>query len=172
VRIRWEEIPPDGLLFEIPDDSWLPDDGLVCQGQPRCSVSLKKEDNRVLLSASLRMTVLFACDRCLEPFPGELVEDFSVSFELTVPRRGEDDPAECSCGADEPDVVLQDEPVIDLFAVLNQQVYLALPAKRLCRDNCAGLCHECGSNLNQGPCACRDQGALSPFAVLARLKAH
>ena len=172
MRIKWEEIPAAGLFFEISDDSWLPNNGLVCQGPPRCSVSLKKEESRVLLSASLHLTVLFACDRCLDSFPGELAEDISLFLELTAPGREEDDLAEYSCGADEPDVVFLDEPVIDVFSVLNEQAYLALPAKRLCRDNCAGLCHECGTNLNQGSCDCSGQRALSPFAVLARLKAQ
>jgi uncharacterized protein len=43
---------------------------------------------------------------------------------------------------------------IDLKELLREQFYLALPMKPLCREDCHGLCPQCGTNLNTGTCAC------------------
>ena len=39
---------------------------------------------------------------------------------------------------------------IDLNELLREQFYLALPMKPLCREDCKGLCPQCGTNLNTG----------------------
>ena len=43
---------------------------------------------------------------------------------------------------------------IDLNELLREQFYLALPMKPLCRDDCKGLCPQCGTNWNTGVCTC------------------
>ena len=43
---------------------------------------------------------------------------------------------------------------IDLNELLREQFYLALPMKPLCREECRGLCAQCGTNLNTGSCDC------------------
>jgi uncharacterized protein len=41
--------------------------------------------------------------------------------------------------------------LIDLEPLLRDEVVLALPFQPLCRDDCWGLCVECGANLNNDP---------------------
>ena len=41
--------------------------------------------------------------------------------------------------------------LIDLEPLLRDEVVLDLPFQPLCRDNCLGLCLECGANLNENP---------------------
>ena len=43
---------------------------------------------------------------------------------------------------------------IDLNELLREQFYLALPMKPLCREDCTGLCPQCGTNLNTGRVHC------------------
>jgi uncharacterized protein len=45
--------------------------------------------------------------------------------------------------------------VLDLSEAIRQYAIMALPMAPICRPDCAGLCPECGQNLNQGSCACR-----------------
>ena len=33
----------------------------------------------------------------------------------------------------------------------------AVPATLLCREDCAGLCPQCGADLNAGPCGCEQE---------------
>ena len=41
--------------------------------------------------------------------------------------------------------------LIDLEPVLRDAVVLELPFQPLCRPDCAGLCPQCGANLNDDP---------------------
>ncbi len=43
---------------------------------------------------------------------------------------------------------------IDLTVITRDGVLLELPANPLCREDCKGLCPQCGANLNDGPCDC------------------
>lgn len=45
--------------------------------------------------------------------------------------------------------------VIDLGQLIEEQFYLALPMKPLCRPDCKGLCSHCGTNLNVASCDCQ-----------------
>jgi uncharacterized protein len=77
------------------------------------------------------------CMRCL----GAAQPDFSIDArEVDQPGGGEE--------LDSP-YVSDDE--IDLRAWARDALALALPAQILCRDECAGLCPECGKDLNAEP---------------------
>jgi len=172
VRIRWDEIPAGGLSFSLDDDSWLPGNEVVCQGPVMCAVSLRKEGKRVLFAGNLRLPVVFECDRCLDSFAYLLTEEFEVVFELLATEEATGGASGYLDKSSELAVEYLAEPVVDVFSVLAQQVFLALPEKRLCNDNCFGLCPECGANLNRGPCGCAKDTGASPFRVLAKLKAQ
>ncbi len=74
------------------------------------------------------------CMRCLEPAEPTFAID---AREVSQPGGGE----ELSC----PYI---DHEELDLRAWARDALALALPAKLLCRSDCAGLCAECGANLN------------------------
>jgi uncharacterized protein len=50
--------------------------------------------------------------------------------------------------------LIDDQHIIDLLEVMRQDILLALPPRPLCKPDCAGLCSQCGQNLNEGPCTC------------------
>ena len=47
---------------------------------------------------------------------------------------------------------------LDLGEGIRQYLLLAEPIQPLCRPDCAGLCAECGANLNENPCDCAVRG--------------
>jgi uncharacterized protein len=49
---------------------------------------------------------------------------------------------------------------IDLRPEVREEIALALPAKFLCSNECAGLCPSCGANLNHAPCTCSGEVTL------------
>ena len=59
---------------------------------------------------------------------------------------------------------------LDLNVLLREQILLALPLKPLCREECRGLCRQCGANLNRESCSCAAPGFNSSFAALEKLK--
>ena len=82
------------------------------------------------------------CDRCGAEFHTEKVTE----VEAPVVTGGEsDDPAAFALEGD----------WLDLDDVLETAFILDMESKFLCREDCRGICSECGKNLNEGPCACR-----------------
>jgi len=77
------------------------------------------------------------CMRCLEDAENSVVID---AREVDQPGGGED--------LDSPYV---DGDQLDLHAWARDALALALPAQIVCRDDCAGLCPQCGRNLNDDP---------------------
>jgi uncharacterized protein len=59
---------------------------------------------------------------------------------------------------------------VRLDSVCLEVISLALPVKPLCREDCAGLCARCGSDLNPGACGCPEERPKSPFDVLVALR--
>lgn len=66
-------------------------------------------------------------------------------------------------------VISERTQVIDLREMVREEVLLAVPAYVVCREDCRGLCAQCGKELNLGPCDCAP--AVDPrWAALDALK--
>ncbi len=78
------------------------------------------------------------CGRCLKP----LSETFTAELERTVG------------GEDEDSLPIQNAR-IEPDEALYEQLVLTFPSKHLCKEDCAGLCPECGKDLNEGKCTCK-----------------
>jgi uncharacterized protein len=59
--------------------------------------------------------------------------------------------------------------IIDLEPIVRDELSLALPADPLCRQDCAGICPECGADLNNAPCDGHGDDSEGPFAALKQL---
>jgi uncharacterized metal-binding protein YceD (DUF177 family) len=49
---------------------------------------------------------------------------------------------------------IDDHNIMDISEALRQYTLMALPIKRLCMQDCSGLCPTCGTNLNEKKCNC------------------
>ena len=58
---------------------------------------------------------------------------------------------------------------LDLGLTVREQLFLALPMKRLCRADCAGLCPTCGVNRNEVRCDCPPEPTDPRLAPLKKL---
>ena len=113
---------------------------------------------RMVLSASIPYTT--ACARCLR----EVTGTFSFRFEKTVA------PAKLLANVaeeDADDYVIVEDGFLDVDEQLLEMLVLEFPAKLLCKEDCAGLCPQCGKNLNDGPCTCSMQETDPRLAPLA-----
>ena len=110
-----------------------------------------KDRDRYRLVGRLSTVLEQACGRCLEPFRQPVDTPFDIRYlpqsENTgvIEREVEED--------DLSDAFYRDEQ-IDLLQLMEEQFYLALPMKPLCREDCKGLCPNCGTNLNDATCTC------------------
>ena len=58
---------------------------------------------------------------------------------------------------------------IDLKEAVREQILLNMPNKVLCKDDCLGLCPDCGINLNKESCDCGENKINPKFAALSKL---
>lgn len=102
----------------------------------------------VLVTGSADLQVDAECARCLEPLDWEEAVDFSELFVYpATDARG----AVVEEPADDDPLPTLDDDCIDLEPTLRDAVVLALPMSPLCREDCAGLCSECGVRLDDNP---------------------
>ena len=140
--------------------------GNGAEGEVRGEVRLTRTDRAILVKGTLRTKVEVACGRCLALFSCPLVLNIEEEYFPTI---------DVNTGAsmfvpDEPGCFTIDEQhVLDLTEAVRQYALLAVPMKPLCDDGCAGLCPDCGRNLNLGLCDCPSQPVDPRWAVLTRL---
>jgi uncharacterized protein len=60
--------------------------------------------------------------------------------------------------------VLASEPLVA------EQVQLELPTRPLCREECRGLCPNCGGDRNERACECESEASDPRWSALAELK--
>jgi len=118
-------------------------------GTVEVSVELEKTHREIFLRSHVRSEGVFTCDRCLEVFRRPLEVRYALVYLLTP-----QEPAPKSEVEVEVQVLSHDTNIIDIGEDARQFLLLQLPIKILCKDDCAGLCPTCGTNLNQGSCDC------------------
>jgi uncharacterized protein len=59
---------------------------------------------------------------------------------------------------------------LELNDVLREEILLALPMQRVCREDCKGICPVCGQNRNQNECRCHTETVDDRWAALKQLK--
>ncbi|GGO93839.1 YceD family protein [Wenjunlia tyrosinilytica] len=101
----------------------------------------------VLVTGTATAPLKGECVRCLDPLERELEAEFQEMYSYPdADDRGSD--AE---EGDEEEVLVLEGDMFDLEPVLRDAVVLALPLQPVCREDCLGLCSECGARLSDDP---------------------
>ena len=103
----------------------------------------------------VKSVLSLCCDRCLERFDRETC----ASFEHILVQEANTDGEYVVCA----------EGVLDLDELVRTDFLLELPTKVLCREDCKGLCPQCGKNLNFDSCQCREQSIDPRWEVLSEM---
>lgn len=121
----------------------------VAEGAP-IDVALRFESvlEGVLVTGEATSVATGECARCL----GAVIQQVSVEFqELYVHAERAARHRETGAVADEHDEYYVEDDLIDLEAVLRDAVVTSLPFRPVCREDCPGLCSECGFALTDDP---------------------
>ena len=107
----------------------------------------------------LRFTVGVSgpCMRCLEPATPEFSAD---AREVHQPGGGEELTSPYVAG----------DADLDLEAWARDALALTLPAQLTCRPDCAGLCPQCGANLNAEPAHAHEREPDQRWAKLSQIR--
>lgn len=110
----------------------------VPAGEPvRLDVTLQSLNEGIVATGVVRAPWTGECRRCLGPVERELEAEVMEVFEAE-PIEGE--------------TRKLDHDRIDLEPTARETVLLELPMAPLCKDDCAGLCADCGADRNVGDC--------------------
>ncbi|WP_309050106.1 DUF177 domain-containing protein [Streptomyces sp.] len=125
----------------------------VPEGAPvEIELRLESVMEGVLVTGTARASAEGECVRCLEPVELELDADFQEMFSYPdSDDRGRSKAVADDEAEDDESMIPLEDGMFDLEPVLRDAVVLALPMQPVCREGCAGLCAECGTNLNENP---------------------
>jgi len=117
-------------------------------------VSVAEADQGYVLTAEVTGEAQLTCHRCLEAFskPLDLAINALAVFDSASTVENED--------AEVIEISAQSN-YIDATQLVYDGILLNLPYKLLCREDCKGLCDQCGQNLNHGTCDC-EQETIDP----------
>jgi uncharacterized protein len=143
---------------EAPADLGISVIGVPLGSPVELDLRLESVVEGVLVSGSAVVEVRGECVRCL----GEVSDQLEVGIQelFVYPGMEPDDTLASRLAGD----------LIDLEPLLRDEVVLDLPFQPLCREDCSGLCVECGANLNDNP-RHRHESRLDPrWAALQGLE--
>jgi uncharacterized protein len=146
---------PKHFEFCIEGGWWNPgdDDQIVGISSPIISrVDIYKAGDKYVLEGNMAGSVRIRCDRCLNAYDSEIKTGFKLFFAKPV-RSINNVEIELMEEDLETGIINGDE--INLGDIFREQIYLSVPLKSLCREDCQGLCPMCGADLNTERCGCK-----------------
>ncbi len=167
--IEVSQIPPEGLDVALPDETLdLGESTGVWEGPAvvRADLHIGRSGRGVLLRGSFSGGLDLVCSRCLELFHYQAQDRFDLFCELAPQGQPEE---EHEVPGDELDVTYLEEGRINTDRLLRENLLLSLPLQPLCREECRGLCPQCGANLNHGVCGCRETATDPRLQILKKL---
>ena len=133
------------------------------------SLRLMRTAAGILVTGTLSQKVEAVCSRCLETFVRtqtiEIEEEFlpvvDVITGAPLPEPEDSDAFRLTA-----------QHLLELDEAIRQYGILESPLQPLCKENCLGLCSNCGANRNLGPCGCEATPAAGPQGNFGTLLAE
>ncbi len=131
-------------------------------GSFKSNVKLNKLHDQVIISVNSIFKVKFDCDRCGISFKDKLNSEYQMVYLMNeVPT--ETDSINVS-------YLSRDADKIDISSDVREFALLAVPMKKLCKEDCMGLCPNCGKDLNKETCSCNKDEVDPRWKPLIDLK--
>ena len=140
--------------FDFDFPQYLDDDLNMAEVQG--AVNVGRTPQGLIVQGNFSGTTTQECVRCLTDFEKPMQWEFTELFAFKQEN------------ITEAGLLVPEDAHIDLQSLVREFALLELPIKPLCRNDCKGLCMECGQNLNEGDCGHRPE-IDSPFLALKDL---
>ena len=167
-------IPPEGLPIHTDLDAA----DLHVQGEENFDLRAggtlealleRGDEESVHVRGHVRARLNLQCGRCLEPYDFALDQDLDLFYLPHRPDQGEEDEDEVELSERDMVVSYYHSGRIDLGDTLREQLFLTIPMRRLCREECQGLCPSCGVDRNQAMCQCAPEDVDPRLVPLRKL---
>jgi uncharacterized protein len=172
MKLDVSNVPETGLVVNVElDASEIDISGAPADlaGNPRLEGRVLEVDEKILLKGSLSGAFSLSCSRCLSSFSHPFGIEVSAEYANAAEKEPDD-----QADAVPPEVTriafVGDE--IDLSLGIREDLLLNVPLKPLCREDCRGLCPQCGVDLNEGQCKCEKKTVDPRLAGLRDIRAR
>jgi uncharacterized protein len=175
MKVRWEDIPPEGREIAVNELSPVGLQGPYGGAQEQAEIAsetkgklfFQRTHSGIEVTGRIKTTLSLRCARCLRKFILPIEWEFGDCFvHMRDAPRDEDK----ELLRDDMDVSFLPEGGIETKDIVEEQILLNIPMKPLCHDGCKGLCNICGADLNLGECGCDRWQSDPRFAVLYSVK--
>lgn len=147
---------PFSYLYNVNVSAEFAENGVTAISPVEITGNVKRVFEDLVLNVDFKSTVTMQCSRCLDETEYNLIE--------TVARFISDQPTE-----DINAIELNGQKSLDLNVIMDEELLISLPHQLLCNDDCLGLCHTCGINLNHKTCDCNNETFNHKFDALKNL---
>ena len=110
----------------------------------------------IVVNGSIKTKLQLTCSRCLDTFIYPI--DIDIEERFTNNKELEDQ-----------EIMFVDGDTLDITEIIENSIISTLPIKRLCKEDCKGLCSQCGENKNVENCSCLDYDVDVRLAKLREL---
>jgi len=122
-------------------------------------------DGEVRIQGRFTAVMEADCDRCLGVATYPLDQAFDLFYR--PPLGPEADELKIDDG--EAEIGFYEGLGLELADVVKEQILLAMPMQRICREDCKGICPVCGRNRNEAACDCHVEVADDRWRALKNL---
>jgi uncharacterized protein len=150
-----------------PDELNPVDERVRLAGPASVNAKVRLSGKEVFVNGHIDTRAQVDCDRCLQPVELPVSADFALEF-ITGSDYESSDVAELTEAA--MSVSVFDGEAIDVDEIVKEQILLAVPTRMLCREDCKGICPECGIDKDTGECQCVTNDIDPRWAALKNLK--
>jgi uncharacterized protein len=118
-------------------------------------IRLSRTKEGILVQGKLEIGIEDECYRCLEPVSHTLSITLEELYSYQTSGNAE--------------FRVYDDGILDLAPLLRAEALIILSRGMVCRDDCKGLCPDCGANLNDDICDCGLENVDPRLAQLKQL---
>lgn len=143
------------------------DERVNLAGPATVSGEVRLTGNEVLVEGHVETRVQVECDRCLKPVELPVSADFALEY---ITGADYESGSVAALSEEQLSVSVFDGEAIDVDEMVKEQILLEVPVRTLCREDCQGICPECGIDRNSGQCKCTVDEVDPRWAALKSLK--
>lgn len=165
--IAMENSPHRFATTVAPENIELESEGVKLKSAARIEAAVTRHIAQADVKGEIAAEVEMECSRCLLPIEKTLKFSFSVGF---VAPENYSEAKETELRADDLEIAILDDNKIRVAELVREQILLNLPAQIYCREDCRGLCAQCGANRNLIDCQCEEKEVDPRWSALKGLK--
>ncbi len=131
-------------------------------GNCNVEVELQKSHSQIVLNADLTLNANYQCDRCGCDLNSKVQTNYQMVYLFGNEPEGSNNMNLTYLPVDADKINIAND--------VRDYALLAIPMKKLCKEDCKGLCASCGKDLNYSECDCTNEGSDPRWQPLEKLR--